>query len=110
VPSGLVVTNDSKIVRSRRGDQGSAVRVADENRRTADAPERALDCGDVAYRVEAVLTGHHLVALRLKRGDDLAEADPSAQIPWTNTMRGLACEESFMRPSLRAITIPDRKG
>ena len=43
-------------------DDGSAVRVADEDGRAADRPERAGYCGDIAFEcVQAVLGGHHLV-------------------------------------------------
>src|SRR5271154_7282187 len=56
-------------------DDGPAVRVADENGRAAAPPQRAGDRGDVAFeRVEAVLGGHHLVPVRLKRRDHLAVA------------------------------------
>ena len=49
--------------------------MTDEDGGGADPPQRAGDRGDVALEcVEAVLAGHHLVPLRLKRGDHLAEA------------------------------------
>ena len=37
------------VVRSRGCDDGSALRVADEDGRAAHLPECALDCGDVAF-------------------------------------------------------------
>src|SRR5882724_9114128 len=62
------------VIGSRGRDQGSTVRVADEDGRIADTRERAGDRRDVACeRVEAVLARHHLVPLRLKRGEHLAE-------------------------------------
>src|SRR6266568_2054872 len=62
------------VVGSRRGDDGSAVGVADEDRRARDAPQRAPYGSDIAFEcLQAVLGGHHLVPLRLQRGDDLAE-------------------------------------
>ena len=62
------------VICPRRCDNGSAVRVADENGRAADPPQRALHCRDVACEcVEAVLGSDHLVSLRPKGGDHLAE-------------------------------------
>src|SRR5271169_7064813 len=62
------------VVGARGRDDGPAVRVAHENGRAADAPQRTGYRGDVAFeRVEAVLGGHHLVPVRLKRRDHLAE-------------------------------------
>jgi hypothetical protein len=47
----------------------------------------AFYCGDVAFEcVEAVLGCYHFVALRLKSGITLLKHEPSAQIPWQNTM------------------------
>ena len=63
------------VVGARGRDDGAAVGVADENGRAGDPAQRAGDRGDVAFeRVEAVLGGHHLVPVRLKRRDHLAEA------------------------------------
>jgi len=80
------------VISPRRCDNGSAVRVADENGRAADPPQCALHCRDVACEcVEAVLGSDHLVSLRPKGGITLLKDEPSAQIPWTNTMLGLVC-------------------
>ena len=77
-------------------DDGSAVRVADEDGRAADRPERAGYCGDIAFEcVQAVLGGHHLVPLRLKRGDHLVKARPSAHRPWANTMLVWSASPAF---------------
>src|SRR5271169_3498170 len=63
------------VVGARGRDDGAAVRVADENGRAADPPQRTDYRGDVAFeRVEAVLGRHHLVPVRLKRRDHLSVA------------------------------------
>ena len=63
------------IVGSGAGDDASAIRVADQNGWTADAPERAFDGGYVVRGcVEAVLGSNTLMPFGLKRGDHLAEA------------------------------------
>src|SRR5260370_38646558 len=72
------------VIRSRGGDDGSAVRMANEDRGAAHAPQGAFYCGDVRrLRVEAVLRGHHLVTFRLERGDHLVEARPVGPDPVT---------------------------
>ena len=63
------------LIGSRGGNEGSALGVADEDGRATDSRECVPDYSDVAFgRVEAVLAGQHLIALRLKREDQLAKA------------------------------------
>src|SRR6267143_6046655 len=67
---GYVDQPGDAVVGARGRDDGPAVRVADENGRAADPPQRTDYRSDVAFeRVEAVLCGHHLVPVRLKRRD-----------------------------------------
>src|SRR5208283_248755 len=78
------------VIGARGRDDGSAVGVADEDGRAADPAQGAPCRGDVGLvRVEAVLRGDYLVPFRLKRGISLLKHEPSAQIPWANTMLGL---------------------
>jgi hypothetical protein len=70
------------VIGSRRGDHGSAVGVADQDGRAAHPAQRAAHGRDVTVeRVEAVLAGNHLVAVRLQGGDHLAEARPVGPDP-----------------------------
>src|SRR5579862_5166682 len=63
------------IVSSGARDDASSIRVADENSRTADSPERLFDGSDVVCGgVEAVLGSNALVPFGLKSWDHLAEA------------------------------------
>ena len=56
-------------------DQCSAIRMTDEGRRARDPSKARLHGGDVSReRIDAVLTGHHFMALGLERWDQLAEA------------------------------------
>jgi hypothetical protein len=49
--------------------------MTDEDRRAGDPSKACLHGGDVGREgIEAVLTGHHLMALGLERWDQLAEA------------------------------------
>ena len=55
------------IICSRGRDDAAAIRVADQDGRAADTPQRAEDGGDIAsVGVEAMLAGDHLKPLRLK--------------------------------------------
>jgi hypothetical protein len=57
-----------------------------------------LDGRDVSFeRVQAVLGGHHLMAVGLKRGDQFAKHEPSAQSPCAKTMLGLVCLEFILK-------------
>jgi hypothetical protein len=75
------------LVGSRGRNDCSAVRMTNENGRTADPFERSVDCRDVAFEsVETVLGRDYFVPLRLKRWISLLKHEPSAQSPWANTM------------------------
>ena len=73
------------VIGARGGDDGAAVGVADQDGRAVDPAQGAPRRGDVFHvRIEAVLRGHHLIPLRLKRRDHLAETravcpDPVAE-------------------------------
>jgi len=67
-------SGDAAISSCGRND-ASAVRVADEDGRATDPPERPFYRSDITFGgIEAVLGGHHLMPLRLKRGHHLAKA------------------------------------
>ena len=60
-------------------------------------PSHQLAPTDVAFvGVEAILGGHHLVPLRLKRGITLLKHEPSGQMPWQKTMLGLVFVDVFI--------------
>src|SRR5215472_7265520 len=72
---GDVNQPDNTIVSSGAGDNTSAVRVADENNRTADPAYGFFRHGNVLCRcVEGVLRRNAFIPLRLKGNDQLAEA------------------------------------
>src|SRR5215468_6982673 len=72
---GDVNQSDNTIVSSGAGDNTSAVRMADENNRTADPAYRLFRHGNVLCRcVEAVLRRNTFIPLRLKGNDQLTEA------------------------------------
>src|SRR6516165_8694268 len=72
---GDVNQPDNTIVSSGAGDNTSAVRVADENNRTADPAYGSFRHGNVLRRcVEAVLRRNTFIPLRLKGNDQLTEA------------------------------------
>src|SRR5271156_4107308 len=63
------------VVGSGDGNGGPSVRVAYEKGRARDAPESANNAIDVpSMTVESILGGDHVVSLRPKRRDQLAEA------------------------------------
>ena len=56
-------------------DQCSAIGMTDEDRRAGDPGKARLHGGDVGREgIEAMLAGHHLMALGLERWDQLTEA------------------------------------
>src|SRR5262245_6017874 len=72
---GDVNQPDNTIVSSCAGDNTSAVRVADEDNRTADSAYGFLRHGNVLCRcVEAMLRRNTFIPLRLKGNDQLTEA------------------------------------
>src|SRR5262252_447212 len=72
---GDVNQPDNTIVSSGAGDNTSAVRVADENNRTADPAYGFFRHGNVLRRcVEAVLRRNTFISLRLEGNDQLTEA------------------------------------
>src|SRR5262249_39939445 len=72
---GDVNQPDNTIVSSGAGDNTSALRVADEDNRTADSAYSFLRHGNVLHRcVKAVLGRNTFIPLRLKGNDQLTEA------------------------------------
>src|SRR5215831_2190120 len=79
---GDVNQPDNTIVSSRAGDNTSAVRVADEDNRTADPAYGFFRHGNVVCRcVEAVLRCNTFIPLCLKGNDQLTEARPIGPEP-----------------------------
>ena len=64
--SGDVDESDDPVIGPRGRNHASAIGVADKDSWAADPPERPFNGGDITFWcVEAVLGGHHFVALRL---------------------------------------------
>jgi hypothetical protein len=64
--------------------------MADEDGWAATPPQRTSYCCNIALKcVEAVLSGYHIMPLRLQRGMTLLKYEPSAHNPCANTMLGL---------------------
>jgi hypothetical protein len=96
-------------------DESAAIRMANQDDRAADAPDRALHYGHVAgKRVEAVLGGDEHVPSACKVGINLLKDEPSAQIPWTKAWTWFAplmrCEnDKALVPGIRCAAPLERQ-
>ena len=81
------------------GDHRAAVGMPDEDCGSADTAQCLPDDGDVVgSRVERVLRRDTFIAGGLKRLNYFAEARAICQIPWQNTMLGLAVDAIPVSP------------
>ena len=87
------------LIGSGPGDDLAAVGMPDEDCGSADTAQCLPDDGDVVgSRVERVLRRDTFIAGGLKRLNYFAEARAICQIPWQNTMLGLAVDAIPVSP------------
>ena len=81
--------------------------MTDEDHRAEDPSKACLHGGDVGREgIEAVLTGHHVMALGLESvGINLLKHDPSAQRPCAKTMLGLITIVSIGRVNFGRVHV-----